>query len=414
VTLKRVLLALGALLLLGVAGAGAAWWWNDRQTQDVRGSSTREFITTEPTVTRPQEEIDTEPWPIYGLTRERTRDAAEFRHRPPFRRDWVADGGSLLEFPPVIAYGRLYFSNSRGTFFAVDAETGKRVWRREFGYISAASPAVGDGVIYHPLMNRLGAERNSSSGMLVAMSAETGREIWRFRTGAVESSPLLLNRTLYFGTFDNRLYALDATTKRVRWSFETGDDVKGGPAYWRGTIFTGSYDGKVYAINARTGKLRWSSESQGGLFGAGNFYAGPSVAYGRVYIGNTDGKVYAFGAESGDLLWAKTTGDYVYSSAAVVDRTVFVGSYDGYFYALDAATGDEKWSFNAKGSISGSPTVMAGLVYFSTFERKTYALDARTGRSVWTLPDGRYTPLVADEEHAYIVGRSKIFALTER
>jgi hypothetical protein len=33
---------------------------------------------------------------------------------------------------------------------------------------------------------------------------------------------------------------------------------------------------------------------------------------------------------------------------------------------------------------------------------------------VWTWPDGRYTPLVADEERAYVVGQKKVYALTPR
>jgi outer membrane protein assembly factor BamB len=413
-TRRRIFLAVAVLVLTCAGGAAAAWWWNDRETRDVRGSSTREFVTTEQTSTREREEVETEPWPFYGFTADRARNAVDFDHRPPYRRVWGLDGGRLIEFPPVIAYGRLYFATISGIFRAVDARRGKVVWRRDLGYTSAASPAVGDGVVYQPLMNRKGAQRGPSSGLVLAMDAETGEDVWRFRTGAVESSPVLVDGTLYFGTFDDRLYALDARTGKVRWFFETGDDVKGGPAYRDGVVYTGSYDGKVYAVDARTGKLRWSSESQGGLLGAGNFYAGPAIGYGRVFIGNTDGKVYAFGAKSGDLLWSKTTGDYVYSSAALGDRIVYVGSYDGRLYALDAATGDVRWSFDAEGSISGSPTIMAGLVYFSTFAGKTYVVDAAKGKAVLTLPDGRYTPLAADEQRVYIVGRTTIHAFKSR
>jgi outer membrane protein assembly factor BamB len=410
--MRRWLLAVLALLLVGGVGLGAAWWWNDRETRDIRGSSTQEFVTTERTPVREVDEIRSEPWPLYGLNPQRTRDAVEFPHRPPYRRQWAFEARALLEFPPVIADGRLYFANIRGRLFAVDAETGKLVWRKDLGYTSAASPAVGDGVVYHPLMNRRGREPGPSTGLLVALDAETGRELWRFRTGAVESSPLLLDGTLYFGTFDNRIYALDARTKRVRWRYETGAPVKGGPAFWRGTIYAGSYDGKVYALDARSGKLRWSSGSQGGLLGAGTFYASPALAYGRVYIGNTDGKVYAFGARSGNLLWSQSTGSYVYSSAAVAERTVFVGSHDGRFYALDAATGDVRWDFEANGRVSGAPTVMAGLVYFSSLEGRTYALDLRSGRERWRFPDGEYTPVVADEERVYLVGLNTLYALT--
>ena len=413
-TLRRVLFAILGLVALAIAGAAGAWWWNERQTGDVRGSSTREFVTTEVTTTRPQEEIDTEPWPLYGLTPNRTRDAVDFDHRPPYREIWQVRGHALVEFPPVIAYGRLYFATIKGRLYAVEAETGKIAWRRDLGYVSAASPAVGDGVVYQPLMAKRGAENDATSGLVVALDAETGEEIWRFQAGAVESSPLLVDGTLYFGTFDDRLYALDAESKRVLWSYKAGDDVKGAPAYSSDAIFFGSYDGNVYAVEAGSGKLRWKSGGRSGLLGSGNFYAGPAVAYGRVYIGNTDGKVYAFGARSGDLLWAKTTGNFVYSSAAVSERVVFAGSYDGRLYALDAATGDVKWSFDANGEISGSPTVMAGLVYFSTFSRKTFALDMESGKEVWTFPDGRYTPLVADEERTYIVGQTKVYAFVER
>ena len=71
-TRRRVLLALLAVVVLVAAGAGVAWWWNERETRDIRGSATQEFITSEPTTTRAEEEVETEPWPIYGLTADRT------------------------------------------------------------------------------------------------------------------------------------------------------------------------------------------------------------------------------------------------------------------------------------------------------------------------------------------------------
>jgi outer membrane protein assembly factor BamB len=57
---------------------------------------------------------------------------------------------------------------------------------------------------------------------------------------------------------------------------------------------------------------------------------------------------------------------------------------------------------------------MAGAVYFSTLAGKTYALDTRNGKVVWTFPDGRYTPLVADVDRTYIVGKNRIYAFTSR
>jgi outer membrane protein assembly factor BamB len=413
---RRWRIGLVVLLLLAAGALAGAWLWNERRTADVRGSATTEFVTTqEPgTTTRPQEEVREEAWPTYGYDVARTRVAPDFDHRPPFERLWAVRGRGLIEFPPVVAYGRLYFSDIRGRFRAVDTETGSVVWRRDFGRFSAASPTVGEGVVYQPLMNRPGTDRDRSAGLLVALDADTGEELWRFRARVVESSPLLLDGTVYVGTFDDKLYALDAETGKVRWEVATGDDVKGGPAFAGGTIYFGSYDGNVYAVDARTGRQRWESSGQAGLAGAGNFYATPAVAYGRVFIGNTDGKMYAFGARSGDLLWSRTTGGFVYSSAAVFERTVYFGSYDGRFYALDAATGDVRWTFDAKGRISGAATVLAGIVYFSTLEERTFGLDARTGKRVFSFPDGQYTPIVADAERVYLVGHHEVYALAPR
>ena len=206
---------------------------------------------------------------------------------------------------------------------------------------------------------------------------------------------------VYFGSWDHRVYAVDARTGHLDWSFVTGDRVKGGVAFVGGTIFAGSYDGRLYALEARTGKLRWRTGGLGGL------YATPSVAHGRVFIGSTNGRVYAFAARSGRLLWSTRTGSYVYSPVALSVGSAYVGSYDHRFYALSQSSGAVRWSFDAGAPISGAPTVLDGLVYFSTcgscssYEqnpraRRTFALDTRTGRVVWRFPDGEYSPVIAD------------------
>ena len=57
---------------------------------------------------------------------------------------------------------------------------------------------------------------------------------------------------------------------------------------------------------------------------------------------------------------------------------------------------------------------MAGNVYFATLSRRTFAVDLRTGRRVWSFPDGEYSPLVADADRAYLMGRARVYALESR
>jgi outer membrane protein assembly factor BamB len=413
--MKRLLVA-AALLVLAAAGAGGAYLLHLRsESRDVRGSSTEEFVETAepPPATAP--EIPGVTWPNYGYNRERLR-TVDYAHRPPYRIAWRFRARNLIEFPPAIAYGRIYFANNSGVLFAVNAETGKRAWRFRSGRCQAASPAVSNHVVFMTFLNAHPCNRGKVRGLtgeVIAFAAGFGRVRWRKRIGPSESSPLVRDGRVFVGDWTGRVYALDERTGRTIWTYKTGNRIKGAVTIAGNRLYVGSYDHHVYALNARTGRLLWRAGAQERLFKRGTFYSTPAAAYGRVYVGSTDGKVYSFGATSGKLRWSRGTGDYVYSSPAVWNRTVYVGSYSGWFYALDAATGDTRWRFRANGPISGSPTVMNGLVYLATLKERTYALNARTGKRVWSFPDGKYTPIVADSERVYLVGHARVYGLVE-
>jgi eukaryotic-like serine/threonine-protein kinase len=48
------------------------------------------------------------------------------------------------------------------------------------------------------------------------------------------------------------VYALDAATGALRWSYTTGGSVQSSPAVADGTVYIGSEDANVYALNARS------------------------------------------------------------------------------------------------------------------------------------------------------------------
>ena len=432
---KRI--AIGVVLALLVAGGALAalWYREQTETKVVRGSPTVEFLTTdEPAVeTRPRSVVRQVPWPMYGFDPARSHLAADFPHRPPFRTLWNVQTGGYIEFPPVVADGRVFVANQKGLFLALGTKTGNVVWRKEFARCTAAGPAVARGLVFHATMfpgrcvrGRSGAQ----SGFVIAMDADTGRVRWRFDTAAVESSPLVAGGLVYVGAWDQKVYALDVRTGKLRWSYDTGSRISGSAAYSNGAVYIGVDDGHVFALDARTGKLRWRASSFSRFGRREYFYATPTVAYGRVYLGNTDGTLYAFGARTGRLLWAQPAGTYVYTAAAVWQKRVFVGTYDGAFSAFDAATGDRLWRWEAPSAVHGAPTVMAGLVYFSSAsgnlapgaqryvkrgKRGTYALDARTGRLVWRWPGmGQFSPIVADNERVYLTGSTRVLGLVPK
>jgi outer membrane protein assembly factor BamB len=388
---------------------------------DVRGSSTEEFVPTateplpQPPPPPPGKVVPAVQWPTFALDAHRQHYLPS-RLRPPFEKRWLFRGGSLLEFPPVVGYGRLYVASNAGSLFALRAATGRLAWRYRSGRCVAASPALAGGLVYEAFLNRppCNSSRSDLDGEIAAFKAESGKIRWRRVIGPSESSPIVAGGLVFVGDWKGRVYAFEARTGKLRWSYQTDDKVKGAVAVAGSRVYVGSYDGHVYALGARTGRLIWRASGQERLGGTGTFYSTPAIAYGRVYIGSTDGKVYSFGATSGQLRWSQSTGGYVYASPAVWRLRILVGSYSGRFYALDAATGDVRWQFTANGPISGSATVLGNLVYFSTLERRTYALEAATGRVVWTFPDGQYSPVVSDDKRVYLVGYARIYGMVPR
>jgi outer membrane protein assembly factor BamB len=399
-----------ALALLLAAGAVVGYvLYKKHEGRNIRGSPTQEFVTTPPPVQRTPDVI----WPTYGYDNERVKAVTGFDLRPPYRVQWAFRAHKLLEFPPVIAYGKLYIANNAGVVFAIEARTGHEKWRYDSKRCTAASPAVANGLVYEVFLNHPPCNSSASNldGQIVAFHARGGRVQWRRTIGPSETSPLVSNGLVYAGDWNGKVYAFDTRTGKTRWTFSTGGKVKGGVAVAGNRLYVGSYDGHVYALNARTGRQIWRASAQPRLGPTGTFYATPAVAYGRVYIGSTDHKVYSYGATTGKLRWSHTTGSYVYSSPAVWRLRVFIGSHDGHLYSFDAATGDVHWSFDAHGVISGSPTVINGVVYFSTARNRTFALNALSGKLLWQFPDGQYTPVVADSKKLYLVGHTRLFAL---
>lgn len=372
------------------------------------------------TTSKPKVAVRDFLWPAYGYDAGRTRLFSGSKLEPPFRRGWTYAGtGALLEFPPVIHNDVLYMLNDSGVALAIDKLTGHVIWQRKLGTLAAASPALGNGLVYVPLLSTRPGAAHPGQGSFVALVQRTGRIFWKLPVQpGTESSPLALGRMLYFGDQDGTVRAVHANTGRVLWTYHAAGAVKGGVSYANGILYFADYNGRAYAVR-RDGHQVWAVTTNGADlgFGSGNFYSTPAVAFGRVYIGNTDGRVYSFAAATGQLAWATSTGAYVYSSPAVADvpglgPTVYIGSYDGHLYAFNARSGAVRWAHNAGGRISGAPTIVGNVVYYSNLGAKTTTgLNVRTGRVVFSFPAGSFNPIIADPTAIYLTGYSSLYQL---
>jgi outer membrane protein assembly factor BamB len=399
-----------ALAALAVAGVAVVALHSRRSEGGHRGGAQPRVVPPPPSPA---------DWPTYGFDGARSH-ASPYRLEPPFRVVWRETGDwSLIEFPPVLAGGRLFVGTNHGLLLALDTTTGRRLWARKLGRCIASSPAVaGETVVLGVMAAPPRCDRDVPS-FVAAFDARTGRTLWRHRSGPVEASPLVVGGAALTGSWDGRLEALDTTRGHVLWAFATGAAIKAGAALAGSTAVVGSYDGSLYAVDAQTGRLRWSTR-----VGA-PFYATATVAGGRIFDATVDGVVHAFDARTGAVLWSRRIGRYGYSAAAVASGRVYVGSYDHRLYALDAATGTVLWEHEAPGPVSGAPTVLGRLVFFSSCgscssvesnprARRTFAVDAETGALVWSFADGEYSPVVSDGRRIYLTGYTSVYALVPR
>ena len=278
----------------------------------------------------------------------------------------------------------------------------------------------------------------SGDGHLYALDRTTGTRKWAFDAGTpIPSSPAVGGGAVYFGTRDGQYYAVDAATGKQRWKVvtgalvpwpwghESGDVYMSSPAFADGVVYFGAGDGRVYAVDATTGKEKWHAQT------GGRVRASPAIDAARVYAGSADGRVYAFDRATGAPQWKFETegvrlnsGDFgfdrrtVQSSPAVANGMVFVGARDGWIYGLDAATGAEKWRFDHKVSwINTSPAVLDGVVYAGSSDAQfVQALDAATGKELWRTTTGTTwsSPAVAGDLIYVGDGQGRVHALDRK
>jgi len=293
---------------------------------------------------------------------------------------------------PLLNDGLLYFGTDGGYLFALDANSGAEKWRflpeqtptfipfiKEQPSPVYAGPAVaGKRVIFA-----------GTADKIYAVDAKTGKLDWTFAAGSrVWATPLVVGNTAYIATLSHKLIALNAETGKEVWRFEESTGaLAGAPVHDNGLIYAGSFDNRLYAVDAKTGEQRWA-------FNANNWvWEGPAVVSGTLYFGDVGGNVYALEAGTQKLLWSKPAqvGGPVRATPLYGDGVLYVGTGLGELHALDAATGNAKWSKPFKvqnAQFLTTPVMQSELLLVAPLNTPTqlYGLNPANGETKWQFP----------------------------
>jgi polyvinyl alcohol dehydrogenase (cytochrome) len=350
---------------------------------------------------------------------------------------------NLVRDGPAVSRGKVYFGDSRGYLYAVEADTGRLVWATEVDEHPSTwltgSPLLFGGRVYIGVSsieagfaNNPGYPCCTFRGQVVALDADTGEVKWRYYTvpaperagswpsgapryspsgGAVWSSPVVepSTRTLYIGTGQNytgeagdidSLLALDVDTGDVRWKHRlTFPDTY--------TQACTQPDPGEYCPGRAAGTAKdFDVGATPNLF----------TAQGRtlVGVGQKSGVYHAFDARTGQLVWRTPLsipdmndpdpgGGGIEWGSSYDGRRLYVATWranPGTLFALHPATGKILWQtpHPADGCSAGgaahypqlcwlafTPAVTSspGLVYEGSADGKMRIFSSDRGRLLW-------------------------------
>jgi outer membrane protein assembly factor BamB len=200
----------------------------------------------------------------------------------------------------------------------------------------------------------------------------------------IVAPPLQVGDTVYVGTADNMLYALDAGTGQQIWSFEAGHSIWGQPAYDNGKLYVTSLDRSIHALDAETGEELWNTEFEGAIASQ------PVLNEDSVFVSEFGSQVHAINLTNGDVRWSAAADDWVWGAPAYDNGVVYYADIDGNVFAVDAANGSPKWRAAAAGAVQTAPVVQDGIVYVASEGESSdipagalTAFSAADGQQLW-------------------------------
>jgi len=318
-----------------------------------------------------------EDWPLHGRT------PAEQRYSPLADIDehnvaklglaWSYATGTNrgLEATPIVADGVMYATGSWSVVFALDARTGRELWRYDPKVSGeAGARACCDVVNRGVAVDRGRVFVGALDGRLIALDAETGAPLWEVATTdpalpyTITGAPRIVKGKVVIGNggadvgVRGYVSAYDAQTGALAWRFYT---VPGDPAQppespalakalptWQGGEWW-----KVGGGGTVWDSLAWDAELDLLYVGTGN--GGPWTPRLRssgdnLYLSS----ILALRPDTGELVWHYQTTpgdqwDYTATQHMILAeleiggrarRVLLQAPKNGFFYVLDRATGE--------------------------------------------------------------------------
>lgn len=307
---------------------------------------------------------------------------------------WKYQANSEVESSAVLSSTRL-FAAGGNTIFALNKQTGERVWAFEAQSQVLASGALG-GELY-----MVGTDDKN----FYALRQDTGKLAWKFKAGEFTGGAVVGDEggvgVVYVGSSANKLHAYWLNGTR-RFNFKTTGNVASTPALDKQGIYFGDDSGTFYKLDRASGKLVWKAKFESGIRSPARLHHEDIF----ISIGDPDdkmsGAIVRLGYD-GSVKWqsdcsvegekkkSSKCGSCWTSPAIIDDSGVVVAGcgldtkHEGTVWGLFKDTGAVKWAFKAKNDCQTSSPVVVGkdAIIIGCTDGKLYALSASDGKLLW-------------------------------
>ena len=303
------------------------------------------------------------------------------------RKLWRRDLGAGYQksnflLTPSFRTGRLYAAEPEGRIYALDAESGAVIWKRDLEEPLAAGVGVdtrqaivvtregevvsldaesgdlrwrqkmGTEILARPVLTEKQVLLRSGDGQVIGADLESGQILWRVRRSVPAltvrglSAPLVIDNVALIGFASGRLSGIDVASGAELWSARIfrarGSnevnrlvDIDSDPYQMGDRLIIAGFQAQISAVSLKTRRIEWDAEHS---------TLRPLSSVGNVLlVTKDDGSVSGLDIQSGAQIWEVDAlqGRGVSGPFGLESRGLaVVGDYKGLLYLLDSASGE--------------------------------------------------------------------------
>ena len=246
------------------------------------------------------------------------------------------------------------------------------------------------------------------TGVANAKLPENLELLWIFETeDAIESTAAIAAGTVYVGSLDGYLYAINLENGGLKWRYQGSGEIKSSPTVFSNVVYFGDGMGIFHAVDAQTGESRWTFETEAEIISSAN------VAQNRLLFGSYDQFLYCLSAEDGSLVWKLETEGYVHGTPAIINGAVVISGCDGYLRRINIADGVEQQKIALGDYVAASPAILNNRAYAGTFGNQVLCAGLESSEILWWYehPDRNfpfYASAAVTADIVVIGGRDKM------